>query len=145
MTPAKRRKDAYLRRITLLPIATVLLTSVVLAFRGSMPRTDPGFDLARGGGKPPHCDPSAPSVEIGSPEFWWRLAVSAVLVLVGGLFAGLTLGELSALGSSGQKQRQPGNRPNVTWSLNYWKPGTPGLPSWRFWNQKGPVILDVTR
>ncbi len=96
MIPAKRRKDAYLRRMTLLPIATVLLTSVALAFRGSMSghSTEPGFDLARGGGKPPHCDPSAPSVEFGSPEFWWRLAVSGVLVLVGGLFAGLTLGEL---------------------------------------------------
>ncbi|KAI5885072.1 DUF21-domain-containing protein [Schizophyllum commune H4-8] len=28
----------------------------------------------------------------GSPEFWWKLAISAVLVLAGGVFAGLTLG-----------------------------------------------------
>ncbi|KAH7906898.1 hypothetical protein BJ138DRAFT_566920 [Hygrophoropsis aurantiaca] len=29
---------------------------------------------------------------IGSPEFWWKMAISAVLVLAGGVFAGLTLG-----------------------------------------------------
>jgi len=33
-----------------------------------------------------------PIPERGSPEFWYRLAVSAVLVLAGGVFAGLTLG-----------------------------------------------------
>ncbi|KAK7448455.1 hypothetical protein VKT23_013717 [Stygiomarasmius scandens] len=30
--------------------------------------------------------------EYGSPEFWWKLAISMVLVLLGGVFAGLTLG-----------------------------------------------------
>ncbi|KAH7923775.1 DUF21-domain-containing protein [Leucogyrophana mollusca] len=29
---------------------------------------------------------------VGSPEFWWKMAISAVLVLAGGVFAGLTLG-----------------------------------------------------
>ncbi|THU94253.1 DUF21-domain-containing protein [Dendrothele bispora CBS 962.96] len=30
--------------------------------------------------------------EYGSPEFWWKMAISVVLVLLGGVFAGLTLG-----------------------------------------------------
>ncbi|KAG5723824.1 Protein MAM3 [Termitomyces sp. T112] len=33
-----------------------------------------------------------PVAEPGSPEFWFHLTVSAVLVLLGGVFAGLTLG-----------------------------------------------------
>ena len=30
----------------------------------------------------------------GSPEFWWKLAISAVLVLAGGVFAGCVVIEL---------------------------------------------------
>ncbi|KAF5366846.1 hypothetical protein D9758_006484 [Tetrapyrgos nigripes] len=30
--------------------------------------------------------------EYGSPEFWWKLCISGFLVLLGGVFAGLTLG-----------------------------------------------------
>ncbi|KAI0641076.1 DUF21-domain-containing protein [Trametes meyenii] len=33
-----------------------------------------------------------PGEEIGSPEFWYKLAVAIALVLAGGVFAGLTLG-----------------------------------------------------
>ncbi|KAG6856741.1 hypothetical protein H0H87_001341 [Tephrocybe sp. NHM501043] len=38
--------------------------------------------------KHPRTHPAEP----GSPDFWWRLLISAVLVLAGGVFAGLTLG-----------------------------------------------------
>ncbi|PBK61498.1 DUF21-domain-containing protein [Armillaria solidipes] len=31
-------------------------------------------------------------VEPGSPEFWWKIITSSILVLLGGVFAGLTLG-----------------------------------------------------
>ncbi|KAK0438440.1 hypothetical protein EV421DRAFT_1714337 [Armillaria borealis] len=31
-------------------------------------------------------------VEPGSPEFWWKITTSSILVLLGGVFAGLTLG-----------------------------------------------------
>ncbi|KAK0232540.1 hypothetical protein IW262DRAFT_1324861 [Armillaria fumosa] len=31
-------------------------------------------------------------VEPGSPEFWWKIIISSILVLLGGVFAGLTLG-----------------------------------------------------
>ncbi|KAK0199503.1 hypothetical protein DFS33DRAFT_1367490 [Desarmillaria ectypa] len=31
-------------------------------------------------------------VEPGSPEFWWKIIISSMLVLLGGVFAGLTLG-----------------------------------------------------
>ncbi|KAG7439957.1 DUF21-domain-containing protein [Guyanagaster necrorhizus] len=31
-------------------------------------------------------------VEPGSPEFWWKIIISSILVLMGGVFAGLTLG-----------------------------------------------------
>ncbi|KAJ4467227.1 hypothetical protein J3R30DRAFT_3216216, partial [Lentinula aciculospora] len=30
--------------------------------------------------------------EYGSPEFWWKMGISVLLVLLGGVFAGLTLG-----------------------------------------------------
>ncbi|KAG7441214.1 DUF21-domain-containing protein [Guyanagaster necrorhizus] len=33
-----------------------------------------------------------PTVERGSPEFWYKIIISAILVLLGGVFAGLTLG-----------------------------------------------------
>ncbi|KAF9262135.1 DUF21-domain-containing protein [Marasmius fiardii PR-910] len=37
-------------------------------------------------------EPSETPEEPGSANFWWKLGVSAVLVLLGGVFAGLTLG-----------------------------------------------------
>ncbi|KAK7062629.1 hypothetical protein VNI00_000117 [Paramarasmius palmivorus] len=37
-------------------------------------------------------EPDVPEEAPGSANFWWKLAVSAVLVLLGGVFAGLTLG-----------------------------------------------------
>lgn len=41
-----------------------------------------------------HNDSDDPDVETGSAQFWINLAVVAVLVLLGGCFAGLTLGQL---------------------------------------------------
>jgi hypothetical protein len=38
----------------------------------------------------------APDVPPGSGQFWWMLCVIVVLVVLGGTFAGLTLGELDA-------------------------------------------------
>ncbi|KAH7884082.1 hypothetical protein F5I97DRAFT_1930291 [Phlebopus sp. FC_14] len=36
--------------------------------------------------------PQVTEEPIDSPEFWWKIAISVVLVLLGGVFAGLTLG-----------------------------------------------------
>ncbi|KAG2135098.1 hypothetical protein DEU56DRAFT_807792 [Suillus clintonianus] len=36
--------------------------------------------------------PETTGEPVGSPTFWWKIAISAVLVLAGGVFAGLTLG-----------------------------------------------------
>jgi hypothetical protein len=33
----------------------------------------------------------APDERPGSPQFWWKLGVSVVLILGGGVFAGLTI------------------------------------------------------
>lgn len=88
--PSAARKNAMLRRLTLLPVATVLLTSVALAVR-STTGSQWNADLAALD-KPPKCDPSQPTIDFGTPQFWIRLGISAGLVLLGGLFAGLTLG-----------------------------------------------------
>ncbi|KAG7086602.1 hypothetical protein E1B28_002547 [Marasmius oreades] len=42
--------------------------------------------------KPESLSPDNPQGETSSATFWWKLGVSAVLVLMGGVFAGLTLG-----------------------------------------------------
>src|ERR1700722_17009080 len=44
-----------------------------------------------------YADIPIPNTEepIGSPRFWWKLAISMCLVLAGGVFAGLTLGILT--------------------------------------------------
>ncbi|KAH0838815.1 hypothetical protein J3R83DRAFT_7218 [Lanmaoa asiatica] len=39
-----------------------------------------------------HGPPKTTEEPVGSPEFWGKIATSAVLVLAGGVFAGLTLG-----------------------------------------------------
>ncbi|GAA5844576.1 hypothetical protein JCM5353_001322 [Sporobolomyces roseus] len=55
----------------------------------------------------------APEVPPGSSIFWWKLGLSGVLVLLGGVFAGLTLGlmgldmvNLQVLSTSGTEQEQ---------------------------------------
>ncbi|GAA6059512.1 hypothetical protein JCM10212_002255 [Sporobolomyces blumeae] len=55
----------------------------------------------------------APDTPPGSSMFWWKLGLSAVLVLLGGVFAGLTLGlmgldlvNLQVLSTSGTEQEQ---------------------------------------
>ncbi|GAA5935169.1 uncharacterized protein JCM15063_000959 [Sporobolomyces koalae] len=55
----------------------------------------------------------APDVPPGSSAFWWKLGLSGVLVLLGGVFAGLTLGlmgldlvNLQVLSTSGTEQEQ---------------------------------------
>ncbi|POY71912.1 hypothetical protein BMF94_5069 [Rhodotorula taiwanensis] len=57
-----------------------------------------------------HDEPDTPP---GSSAFWWKLGLSAVLVLLGGVFAGLTLGlmgldlvNLQVLSTSGDEQEQ---------------------------------------
>ncbi|GAA5865179.1 hypothetical protein JCM1840_003934 [Sporobolomyces johnsonii] len=56
---------------------------------------------------------SAPETPPGSEAFWWKLFLSAILVLLGGVFAGLTLGlmgldlvNLQVLSTSGTEQEQ---------------------------------------
>ncbi|KAJ2917580.1 hypothetical protein MD484_g2835, partial [Candolleomyces efflorescens] len=61
-------------------LASALLLSIRVAF------ASPFFKQY--GAPPPHEEPERP----GSPEFYEKLTISAVLVLVGGIFAGLTLG-----------------------------------------------------
>ncbi|KAI9015502.1 hypothetical protein DFJ74DRAFT_680363 [Hyaloraphidium curvatum] len=88
MDPATRIGGIVaLRRLTLLPVAVSVLTAVILAFRGA----SSGDGIAASGSKLPKCDPSQPSVEFGSPQFWTRLVLSVFLVLAGGVMAGLTL------------------------------------------------------
>lgn len=90
-----------------MPIATVFLTSTILAFRGA----GSARDLAVLGNKLPKCDPSQPTVDFGTPEFWLRLSFAVCLVLLGGLFAGLTLGESSL------KRSMPGEHCGVMGSF----------------------------
>ena len=35
-----------------------------------------------------HSDPNEPGVEPGSPDFWFHVAISAALVILGGVFSG---------------------------------------------------------
>ncbi|PPQ76770.1 hypothetical protein CVT24_010757 [Panaeolus cyanescens] len=60
-----------------------------------------------------------PGVERGSPEFWYHLTVSVILVLIGGVFAGLTLGLMGldelhlrvlATSSEDKKERQDAHK-----------------------------------
>ncbi|GAA94899.1 hypothetical protein E5Q_01554 [Mixia osmundae IAM 14324] len=58
-------------------------------------------------------DPDAPDVTPGSPEFWMKLGLIVVLVLLGGIFAGLTLGlmgldmvNLQVMSTSGSEQER---------------------------------------
>ncbi|KAF9042422.1 hypothetical protein BJ165DRAFT_265889 [Panaeolus papilionaceus] len=60
-----------------------------------------------------------PGVERGSPEFWYHVSVSALLVIIGGVFAGLTLGLMGldelhlrvlATSSESKKERQDAHR-----------------------------------
>ncbi|GAA5844786.1 hypothetical protein JCM9279_002920 [Rhodotorula babjevae] len=58
------------------------------------------------GGEPPETEP-------GSNEFWWKLGLSVILVLLGGVFAGLTLGlmgldlvNLQVLATSGEDKER---------------------------------------
>ncbi|PPQ98287.1 LOW QUALITY PROTEIN: hypothetical protein CVT26_013511 [Gymnopilus dilepis] len=82
--------------------------------------------------------------ETGSPEFWYHLAVSVVLVLAGGVFAGLTLGlmgldelHLQVLSSSSENISERRNAQKV---LNLLRRG-------RHWvlvivNESLPIFLD---
>ncbi|BGO92047.1 hypothetical protein BJY59DRAFT_689517 [Rhodotorula toruloides] len=65
-----------------------------------------GMGASLPGGEPPETEP-------GSSAFWWKLALSAVLVLLGGVFAGLTLGlmgldlvNLQVLSTSGDEEER---------------------------------------
>ncbi|TFK38807.1 hypothetical protein BDQ12DRAFT_683387 [Crucibulum laeve] len=56
----------------------------------------------------------------GSPEFWWKMIISGVLVLAGGVFAGLTLGlmgldelHLRVLATSSVDEREKNNAKKV--------------------------------
>ncbi|KAK1218264.1 hypothetical protein PQX77_014637 [Marasmius sp. AFHP31] len=71
--------------------------------------------------------PEEPEAKPGSATFWWKLAVSAVLVLMGGVFAGLTLGlmgldelHLRVLSSSSD---DPKEKKNATKVLNLMRKG----------------------
>ncbi|KAJ8093174.1 hypothetical protein PM082_020659 [Marasmius tenuissimus] len=71
--------------------------------------------------------PEEPEAKPGSGTFWWKLAVSALLVLMGGVFAGLTLGlmgldelHLRVLSSSSDDPKEKKNAAKV---LNLMKKG----------------------
>jgi metal transporter CNNM len=58
--------------------------------------------------------------KFGSPEFWWKMGISVVLVLLGGVFAGLTLGlmgldelHLQVLAASSDDQKEKKNAKKV--------------------------------
>ncbi|GAA5992374.1 hypothetical protein JCM10908_000452 [Rhodotorula pacifica] len=82
------------------PTAAILLSTTTSNAFG-----DEGRLATRG-----HSDPDVPP---GSTAFWWKLGLSAVLVLLGGVFAGLTLGlmgldlvNLQVLSTSGDEQER---------------------------------------
>ncbi|KAL0950527.1 hypothetical protein HGRIS_007335 [Hohenbuehelia grisea] len=61
-----------------------------------------------------------PEEEIGSPGFWWKIVISGVLVVAGGVFAGLTLGlmgldelHLRVLSASSDDYREKRNAQKV--------------------------------
>ncbi|KAL4256336.1 Ancient conserved domain protein family protein [Pleurotus pulmonarius] len=62
------------------PLALTLLARLVLAYPSQYARKMLAFS------------PEGPEEPIGSPEFWEKIIVSGILVLAGGVFAGLTLG-----------------------------------------------------
>ncbi|KAK0244969.1 hypothetical protein EDD85DRAFT_1113 [Armillaria nabsnona] len=64
------------------PILLLLFNRLVHA----LPYFSQGSTTIRKLGKHTH------GVEPGSPEFWWKIITSSILVLLGGVFAGLTLG-----------------------------------------------------
>ncbi|KAJ3819338.1 hypothetical protein F5880DRAFT_1489850 [Lentinula raphanica] len=58
--------------------------------------------------------------EYGSPEFWWKMGISVFLVLLGGVFAGLTLGlmgldelHLRVLAASSDDRQEKANAKKV--------------------------------
>ncbi|KAF5343889.1 hypothetical protein D9757_015056 [Collybiopsis confluens] len=60
------------------------------------------------------------TAEYGSPEFWWKMGISVLLVLLGGVFAGLTLGlmgleelHLRVLASSSDDEKEKANAKKV--------------------------------
>ncbi|KAF4566527.1 hypothetical protein EYR36_011958 [Pleurotus pulmonarius] len=61
-------------------LALTLLARLVLAYPSQYARNTLAFA------------PEGPEEPIGSPEFWEKIIVSGILVLAGGVFAGLTLG-----------------------------------------------------
>ncbi|EIM91873.1 DUF21-domain-containing protein [Stereum hirsutum FP-91666 SS1] len=64
------------------------LRSLPLLLHVSLGRAVPYLTAAVGAGTEKDEHGEAP----GSPEFWWKLIISVALVLIGGVFAGLTLG-----------------------------------------------------
>ncbi|KAK0448437.1 uncharacterized protein EV420DRAFT_1566762 [Desarmillaria tabescens] len=83
-------------------------------------------------------------VEPGSPEFWWKIIISSILVLLGGVFAGLTLGlmgldelHLRVLATSSEN---PAEKRNAKKVLSLMRKG-------RHWvlvivNESLPIFLD---
>jgi metal transporter CNNM len=60
-----------------------------------------------------------PGEELGSPEFWWKMLTSTILVLLGGVLSGLTLGLMGldelhlrvlAMSSENDKERKDAKR-----------------------------------
>ncbi|KAK0433171.1 hemolysin [Armillaria borealis] len=63
--------------------------SLLVLLLNGLARALPSFKFNDGGGL--HTN-GHPTVERGSPEFWYKIIISGALVLLGGVFAGLTLG-----------------------------------------------------
>ncbi|KAK0483032.1 DUF21-domain-containing protein [Armillaria luteobubalina] len=63
--------------------------SLLILLLNGLARALPSFRSDGGGGLYTN---GHPTVERGSPEFWYKIITSGVLVLLGGVFAGLTLG-----------------------------------------------------
>ncbi|KAK0445604.1 uncharacterized protein EV420DRAFT_920435 [Desarmillaria tabescens] len=63
--------------------------SLYILLLNGLARALPSFKLNDDGGLRTN---GHPTVERGSPEFWYKIIISGVLVLLGGVFAGLTLG-----------------------------------------------------
>ncbi|KAK0216343.1 DUF21-domain-containing protein [Armillaria fumosa] len=63
--------------------------SLLVLLLNGLARALPSFRSNDGGGL---YTTGHPTVERGSPEFWYKIIISGVLVLLGGVFAGLTLG-----------------------------------------------------
>ncbi|KAK0189383.1 hemolysin [Armillaria mellea] len=63
--------------------------SLLVLLLNGLARALPSFKFNDDGGL--HTN-GHPTVERGSPEFWYKIIISGALVLLGGVFAGLTLG-----------------------------------------------------